>query len=188
VDTPSALFLADSGVDHRGDPRELALEARREHGPVDMVFCGYRGWLLYPYQLLASSVARYFLLVPPDLWLCRMSLMATAEMALDIAERWGASTFCAYADGGAPWHWRLGLGPRLDGGTDEMFAFDPFPERVLAAAAERSCGPRGSLVPSSVTGRVLRPGQGLGRDGGGLRVVEDRDRRWPYGALSIPPW
>jgi L-ascorbate metabolism protein UlaG (beta-lactamase superfamily) len=183
VDTPtaSAVFLADSGVDHLGDARELALTARRGDGAVDAVFCGYRGWLTYPVQLLASSVARYFLLVPPDLWPCRMTLMATADMALDIAERWGARTFCAYADGGAPWHWRIGLGPRLDGGAEELFAFDPFPERVVEAAARRSEGAGGSTVRSPVDAVVLRPGQGLqGLRGTRPELVELEGHRWPF--------
>jgi L-ascorbate metabolism protein UlaG (beta-lactamase superfamily) len=184
IDTPtaSAVFLADSGVDHLGDVREVALSARRQDGAVDAVFCGYRGWLTYPVQLLASSVARYFLFVPPDLWPCRMTLMATADMALDIAERWGAKLFCAYADGGAPWHWRIGLGPCLDGSAQDDFAFDPFPERVIDAAARRSGGAGGSLVKSPVEAMVLRPGQGLRALGRVRRpeLVEIDGHRWPF--------
>lgn len=193
VDTPtaSAVFLADSGFDAAGDVRRLAIDARRAHGPVDVVFSGYRGWLTYPVQLLASSVGRFFLFVPPDLWRARMTMMSTADMALDVAERWGASVLCPYADGGAPWHWRLGLGPALDDPASEVVSFDPFPERVLEAAARRSSAGPGAAFGASVPVAVLRPGQTLRLDlpngaadatsARSFRVVETDGHRWPYG-------
>jgi L-ascorbate metabolism protein UlaG (beta-lactamase superfamily) len=180
IDTPttSAMFLADSGRDHLGDTRQLALEARRSDGPVDVVFGGYRGWLTYPVQLLASSVARYFLFVPPDLWPCRMTMMATADMALDIAERWGAKVLVPYADGGAPWYSRLGLGPAFDDPASEVPGFDLFPERVLDAGRKRSAFGAGATIASPVSVVVLRPGQGL-RCSERIEVVEVDEHRWP---------
>ena len=183
IDTPtsSAAFLADSGRDHLGDAARMAIDARRADGAVDVVFCGYRGWLTYPVQLLVSSVARYFLFVPPDLWQCRMTMMATADMALDIAERWGAKIVVPYADGGAPWHWRLGLGPRLDDLDSELPGFDPFPERVVDAARRRATAGPGQSITSPASVAVLRPGQGL-RVEGRVEVVEVDEHRWPYPA------
>lgn len=185
IDTPatSALFLADSGRDHLGDARQLAVEARRADGPVDVVFGGYRGWLTYPVQLLTSSVARYFLFVPPDLWQTRMTMMATADMALDIAERWGAKVLVPYADGGAPWHWRLGLGPNREDPGSEVPGFDPFPERVVEAARRRSAAGPGRPIASPVSVVVLRPGQGLASPDP-VTVVDADEHRWPYPPLT----
>lgn len=180
IDTPStsAVFLADSGRDHLGDARQMALQARRADGPVDVVFGGYRGWLTYPVQLLASSVARYFLFVPPDLWQCRMTMMATPDMALDIAERWGAKVLVPYADGGAPWYSRLGLGPSYEDPASEVPGFDLFPERVLDASRQRSATGPGTAIGSPVSVVVLRPGQGL-RCSEQTEVVEVDEHRWP---------
>jgi L-ascorbate metabolism protein UlaG (beta-lactamase superfamily) len=159
VKTPdvSAVFLADSGRDHLGDVKEMSRRGRERLGSANLVFSGYRGWITYPLQLLGSSVARYLLFVPPNAWGARHSLMTTAEEAVTIAEVWGADLLVPYADGGAPWHWRIGLGPVLDGTGTENVGFDPFPERVAEAAANRVQAFDGSMVPSSVEVRVLRP-------------------------------
>jgi L-ascorbate metabolism protein UlaG (beta-lactamase superfamily) len=181
--TLSAAFLADSGRDGQGEVREVAAHARARLGPVDVVFCGYRGWLLYPVQLLFTSVARYLAFVPPDQWNCRQRLMTTADEAVDIAERWGARRLVPYADGGAPWHWRVGLGPRLDEFGGETHGFDPFPERVLAAAQARTEMPDG-LLGSAVEVLLLRPGDAVG---GPVEAMSPRRRpghSWPYDARA----
>lgn len=159
VSTPeiSAVFLADSGRDHLGDVTEMSRRGRQRLGRANLVFSGYRGWITYPLQLLGSSVARYLLFVPPHAWGARQSLMTTAEEAVTIAEVWGADLLVPYADGGAPWHWRIGLGPVLDGTGTEHVGFDPFPERVAEAAARRTHALDGSMIPSSVEVRILRP-------------------------------
>jgi L-ascorbate metabolism protein UlaG (beta-lactamase superfamily) len=184
VRTPdwSAVFLADSAADHAGSVRALAAECRRDLGPVDVVFCGYRSWFTYPPQLLFSSVARYFLLIPPDRWPVRQRLMSSIDDALDVAEAWGARYLCPYAAGGAPWHWRLDLGPRLDGGAAENAAFDPFPERVAEAASARSQFLDGSAIGSPVEILLLRPGDsvaGLAR-GGRAQCHRVAGHAWPY--------
>jgi L-ascorbate metabolism protein UlaG (beta-lactamase superfamily) len=184
VRTPdlAVALVADSGRDHGGDVRDVAAAARREHGPVDVVFAGYRGWETYPVQLLQSSVARSLLLVPPDLWTARQRIMDDAHDALDVAERWGARVLVPYADGGAPWFWELGLGPRLDAAPLERVGVDPFPERVLDAAADRARTPGGAPVPSPVRVLLLRPHDALtGWDATGAPVVaRPASGGWPY--------
>jgi L-ascorbate metabolism protein UlaG (beta-lactamase superfamily) len=176
----SAVFLADSGKDDRGDVRDVALRARLELGPADVVFSGYRGWSTYPFQLLFSSVARFLLFIPPALWGCRMELMTGLTGALDVAERWGASVLVPYADGGAPWHWRVGLGPRLDEDAQETRGFDPFPERLVEVAHERSSLPDGSSTSSGVAVRLLRPGDSLTSVRAHPRTLRLPGHRWPW--------
>ncbi|MGX1095952.1 L-ascorbate metabolism protein UlaG (beta-lactamase superfamily) [Streptomyces albogriseolus] len=176
----SAVFLADSGADLAGDVKQLASQSRAEHGAVDLVFCGYRGWLTYPPQLLGSSVARYLLFVPPEQWGVRMRLMNAIDDAIDVAERWGARLLIPYGDGGAPWHWGIGLGPRLDGGGVEDSSFDPFPERVAEAAARRSGTVDGKLIGSPVKVLILRPGESLRSVADCPELVQLPRHVWPY--------
>jgi hypothetical protein len=181
VRTPtfSAAFLADSGRDGWGDAREVAARARREVGSPDLLFAGYRGWLTYPVQLLFTSVARYCPFVPPHLWGVRQRLMTTADEAVDLAELWGARAVVPYADGGAPWYWRMGLGPRLDEDAAEANGFDPLPERVLDAARNRTEMP-GGLLASPVEVLLLRPGDSV-HDVAARPVVRRVDgHAWPY--------
>jgi L-ascorbate metabolism protein UlaG (beta-lactamase superfamily) len=173
----SCVLLADSGSDQDGNIKDLATNYRSEFGPVDVVFSGYRGWATYPPQLLGSSVARYLLFVAPAQWNVLNRLMASIDDAIDVAERWGARYLCPYGDGGAPWYWERGLGPRLDGMVGENKSFDPFPERVVQAAAARSVAVDGRVIPSPVEVLLLRPGQSL--DG----IAADLERvgsTWPY--------
>lgn len=182
VRTPSCscVFLADAGRDALGDTRDVAADTRRRLGPVDVVFCGYRGWLTYPVQLLFSSVARYLLFVPPEAWTVRQQLMTGPEGAVDIAERFGARYLVPYADGGAPWHWRIGLGPQLDREDDERPGFDLRPERVLEAAASRTHDVVGAAIASTVTPLLVRPGEALVDIGAGARVVRRPGHVWPF--------
>lgn len=181
VRTPgfSAAFLADSGRDGSGDVREVAARARREVGTPDVLFTGYRGWLTYPVQLLFTSVARSILLVPRHLWGVRQRLMTTADEAIDVAETWGAATVVPYADGGAPWYWRIGLGPRLDELVQEANGFDPLPERVIVAARNRTEMPCG-LLGSPVRVALLRPGDSIRRVSSGRDVVRVPGHAWPF--------
>ena len=135
----SCAFVADCGRDSRGDVRDVALEAYRRFGSVDFLFSGYRGWRIYPIQLVESSVPAYALFVPPDLYAVRQSIMNDAAEAVDTAEHWHARYLVPYADGGAPWFWEIGLGPILDGSDGqarEWIHFDPMPERVLDDVAD----------------------------------------------------
>jgi hypothetical protein len=184
VDGPtfSAAFLADSGRDHMGNVCEVLSEWRRAGGKVDIVFSGYRGWLTFPVQLLFSSVAAFLLLVPPWLWNVRQQLMCDAVGAVDVAEHCHARYLVPYADGGAPWHWKAGLGPRLDGEATEDADFDPFPDRVVAAAARRVSIPGDRWLASPVQPLLLRPGDALVDVAGTARVERRPGYAWPYGA------
>ncbi|MFF4177880.1 MBL fold metallo-hydrolase [Streptomyces sp. NPDC001750] len=182
VETPRSrsVLLADAGRDDRGDMRDVALEARARLGDPDLVFAGYRGWRMYPVQLLFSSIARYLPFVPPELWACRMQLMTDADGALDLAERWGARTVVPYADGGAPWHWNLGLGPRLDGHGEEIAGIDPFPECVARTARCRSSLLDGQVSSTGVEVCLLRPGDSLAQLRGRRRLVRVPGHSWPW--------
>jgi L-ascorbate metabolism protein UlaG (beta-lactamase superfamily) len=182
VRTPtfSAAFLADSRRDGRGDIKQVAAETRLRLGAADVVFSGYRGWVTYPAQLLFSSVARFLLFVPPHLWGVRQQLMSSPEEAVDIAECWGARYLAPYADGGAPWHWQMGLGPRLDDDAAEVRGFDPFPERVIEAALYRTCAPDGAILPSTARPFLLHPGDSLLDVSAVPRVFRLARHTWPY--------
>jgi L-ascorbate metabolism protein UlaG (beta-lactamase superfamily) len=175
--TWKCVLLADSGSDQDGNVKDLATSYRGEYGPVDVVFSGYRGWATYPPQLLGSSVARYLLFVAPDQWRVLNRLMSSVDDAIDVAERWGAHYLCPYGDGGAPWYWQRGLGPQLDGTRSENTSFDPFPERVVHAAAVRSVTVDGRVIPASVEVLLLRPGQGLNNIATRPELI---GRTWPY--------
>jgi L-ascorbate metabolism protein UlaG (beta-lactamase superfamily) len=176
----SAAFLADSGRDHLGDVRQVAEKWRHEREPVDVVFGGYRGWTTYPPLLLRSSVARYVLFVPPDQWSIRQRLMNDAEGLIDSAERFGARWVVPYADGGAPWFWSIGLGPRLDGTGVENPAFDPFPERVIEEARCRMVTATGASVSSSVEVLLLRPGDSVRGLPEAADIVQTQGHLWPW--------
>jgi hypothetical protein len=182
VRTPrfSAAFVADSGRDGAGDAKQVASRWLRTNGPVDVLFSGYRGWLTYPVQLVFSSVSRYVLFVPPHLWGSRMQLMNDVPDAIDLAERWGARYLVPYGDGGAPWHWRLGLGPCLDGTGVEDPAFDPFAERVLQEAHARTRLPGNVTGCSAVRVLLLRPGESADGFPQSARITRHAGHAWPY--------
>ncbi|HEY3999154.1 MAG TPA: MBL fold metallo-hydrolase [Candidatus Xenobia bacterium] len=184
VRTPrcSAAFTADSGRDGQGDVQEVALEACRRYGPLDFLFTGYRGWSMYPIQLLKSSIARYLLFVPAPLWTVRQQLMTSVEEAVDLAERWQARFLVPYADGGAPWYWQRGLGPRLDQMPREHVGVDPFPDHVVRAAGQRCPEADGTTAASSTRPLLLRPGDSVVWDGSGLERVRVDGHRWPFAA------
>lgn len=174
VRTPhqSAAFVADAGADDRGSTADVGTHHRLERGAVDVVFAGYRGWHTSPADLLRSSVARYFLFVPPQRWGESMDLMHDAAGAIRTAQAFGAPLLVPYADGGAPWFWNLGLGPRLDETPLEREGFDPFPERVIDAAAGIEGAPHVLL---------LRPGQQLSPAG---EIIEFPGHVWPWPTIE----
>lgn len=184
VSTPdiTAAFLADSGRDHAGDSRDLGVEAGNRVPRPDIVFAGYRGWRMYPVQHLLSSVARYLLFVPRSRWSGRMRLMNDFDDAIDCAERWGASRIVPYADGGAPWFWEMGLGPRLDDQASEIEGYDPFPERIFEHAAARVTTRGGNRLASPVDVRLLRPNDSIlvGASPDGYELVTLEGNTWPW--------
>lgn len=176
------FVIADSGRDRAGDVADLAGALRREQGEVDVLFGGYRGFALYPIQYLFSSVSRYLLFVPQPDWAARQVCMNDGDALLDTAERCGAKCTVPYADGGAPWYWERGLGPRLDGSGAPRLAIDPPPEEVLRRAAARSSSETESIASPALVS-LLRPTEGLARRGdGSFRVERAALHRWPFGA------
>jgi L-ascorbate metabolism protein UlaG (beta-lactamase superfamily) len=187
IETPnlSAMFLADSGRDISGSVFAMAEEARRTYGSVNYVFTGCRGWVTYPPQLLLASVARYFAFVPPLLWGARQNLMMTAEEAMDVAERFGADYVIPYADGGAPWHWRIGLGPNLASG-EIVHGFDVPPEHLVCAARSRTTLPDFSRAISSVKPLVLRPNDGIKHRPSGPVILRETSNFW-HATVGVRP-
>jgi len=178
VRTPrySAAFVADSGHDAAGDVKDIGKEWRRKFGPIDVLFAGYRGWETYPVQLLFSSVSRYMLFVPPRLWKSSLQLMNNIDDAIDLAEHWGARYLVPYGDGGAPWYWEIGLGPRLDDRSFENSAFDPFPERVIERANLRKQKDNATALETV----LLRPGESIRELPGRASVLRVDGHIWPY--------
>jgi L-ascorbate metabolism protein UlaG (beta-lactamase superfamily) len=179
-------FTADAGRDGRGDTRQVARAALAQHGPLDVLFGGYRSFALYPIQYLMSSVPSYLLFVPRGQWSVRQQLMNGPDELLDTAEEWQTRCVVPYADGGAPWYWQLELGPCLDGtaahSLDERQVLDPWPDVVLGAAAQRSVAGR-RFMPSSVPVRLMRPGESLGFDQTHeARIIANQGHTWPYPA------
>jgi hypothetical protein len=109
--------------------------------------------------------------------------MAGPEEALEFGELLGARYVVPCADGGAPWYWREGMGPRYPGypgepvsgasQLDENPDADPYPERLEQIQRERGKGPRTLL---------LRPGEGLRwRGQKAPEIVRQRGFIWPFG-------
>lgn len=180
------LMTADGGDDRAGSLKRVAAELRRDRGAVDVCVGGYRDWSLYPFQYLFTSVARYLLFVPAHLRDVRHRIMYAPHDLVDVAERCGARWVVPYADGGAPWYWERGLGPRLDVAADDEQCFDLPPEAVREAAARRSWSPDGR-IPSQVNALVLRPGETIAlppaEDAGGtVQRSAGPHQVWPYSA------
>jgi L-ascorbate metabolism protein UlaG (beta-lactamase superfamily) len=177
----SVVLTADGGRDGRGSTVSVAEAGRRRLGRADVLFGGHRGWSLYPISYLFTSVARYLVFVPRELWGARQRIMDDADDLLDAAERWGARLVLPYAGGGAPWYWNIGLGPRADAESDAPGAlfFDPLPERVVAAARARSAAGE-SFVASPVRVVIARPGDALELRPKGIRITREEPHAWPY--------
>lgn len=176
----SAAFFADSGTDVRGSMADVCSLAVRG-GPIDTLFCGVRGFQLEPIFFGFSTLDAFLVNVPLDLLTAPQRLMADAREALDFAKRLGARTLVPCADGGAPWYWREGMGPKYPGfpgapvegasTMDENPDADPYPERVLEARR-----------PGDVRVEVLRPGSALTA----LGATPLEGFRWPFEPLAAP--
>lgn len=183
----SAAFLADTGRDGAGSMHDVAIEARRRWGPIDFVFSGIRGFSLAPLFLPFTTLDAMFVNVPVDLLHVRARLMHDADDLLAVAELFGARWAVPYADGGAPWYWREGMGPtyagfpaypgEVDAATEdrEEPRSAPFPENLVRAASARY--PGAALVEPL----VLRPGDLVRVRGGRVRVGGVDGFAWPYG-------
>lgn len=183
----SAAFFADAGRDVRGDMRDVC-DAVRHEGPVDLLFCGIRGFKLRPLFFAFTTLEPFLVNVPLDVLDEPQQLMADPFEALELGERIGARFVVPCADGGAPWYWREGMGPPYPGypgtpvpgagGQEENPDADPYPERLEQARRERGAGPKPLL---------LRPGEGIAWRG--ARAPE-RLRfdgfEWPFAAAPPP--
>jgi L-ascorbate metabolism protein UlaG (beta-lactamase superfamily) len=178
----SAAFFADAGHDARGDMRRVC-DRLREEGPVDVLFCGVRGFKLKPLFFGFTTLDAFLVDVPRDALSRPQQLMAGPEEALEFGERLGARYVVPCADGGAPWYWREGMGPRYPGypgepvsgasTLDENPDADPYPERLEQIHRERRSGPRALL---------LRPGEGLHwRGRKAPEIVRPPGFVWPFG-------
>jgi hypothetical protein len=174
VATPDlrVVFLADSGRDEAGDMLRDVAPRIRSLGPPDLLFAGYRSVRLMPAELLSSDLARFFYFVLPDRWAVPDQLMTSPAEAIAIAEAAGARYVVPYAAGGAPWHWRIGLGPRLDDPQSESPSTNPFPEQLLIESRRNGKGITEPLL--------LRPGDGLRVVQDALERVRIEGHAWPF--------
>jgi L-ascorbate metabolism protein UlaG (beta-lactamase superfamily) len=187
VRTPrrSVAFLADSGRDPAGSMQVAAMEARQRWGAVDVVFGGMRGFSLCPLFLPFTSLDAMFVNVPLDLMRVRQRLMNDADDLLCVSEILGARHVVPYADGGAPWYWREGMGPTYhnyptypgeresSGEAHEDPASAPFPERLKEVALRRGLG-RALVDPL-----ILRPGDFAAWSPSRVRVRTAKGFEWP---------
>lgn len=157
-------FFADAGRDALGDMKTVCQkvlagrEPREKARGVDVLFCGVRGFKLQPLFFGSTTLGAFLVDVPVSELTTPQQLMADGPEALDYAKRLGAKALVPCADGGAPWYWREGMGPKYPGypgepvlgasRLDENPDADPFPERI-----QRSKGDPKLLI--------LRPGQDL---------------------------
>jgi L-ascorbate metabolism protein UlaG (beta-lactamase superfamily) len=183
----SSAFFADSGHDARGDMDAVCRRVRREEGPVDVLFCGVRGFRLAPIFFGFTTLDAFLVNVPRGALTKPQQLMAGPEEALRYGELLGARYVVPCADGGAPWYWREGMGPRYPGypgqpvsgasQLDENPDADPYPERLAGVRRAVGHGPQALL---------LRPGEAL-RWRGARRpeVVRYPGFEWPFGGPSV---
>ncbi len=133
-------LLADAGQDAAGSTVEMAAAAHRTHGAVDLLFGGFRGWRVQPIRYLFSSVARYLLFVPPEDRTRWQQIMNDAADLVTTGLAWGASAVVPYANGGAPWFERIGLGPQTSTDHPDDPRVDPPVEAVAQAFEARPVG------------------------------------------------
>lgn len=167
TDDARYAFFADAGHDVLGDMKSVCRETR-----VDVLFCGVRGFKLDPLFFSSTTLGAFLIDVPLDALTTPQQLMADGAQALDYAKRLGAEVLVPCADGGAPWYWREGMGPKYPGypgepvrgasRLDENPDADPFPERITRHERDPEL-------------RILRPGQDLA--GRASAPFE-----WPFGA------
>ncbi len=145
----SSAFFADAGTDVRGSMRDVC----QKIDPVDVLFCGVRGFRVKPIFYSYTTLDAFLVNVPMSELGTPQQLMADAAEALEYGRLLGAKRVVPCADGGAPWYWREGMGPKypgypgqpVDGASthDENPDADPFPELLESLARKR---PRSLLL------------------------------------------
>ena len=178
VETPSlsAAFFADTGKDIRGDMLDVA---KGLEGRADLLFCGVRGFKVRPIFFGFSTLDAYLVDVPKSALDTPQQLMADVDGALDYARAMGVRALVPCADGGAPWYWREGMGPKYPGfpgapaegasSRDENPDADPFPERVVI---------RGRARRQKV--ELLRPGTHFELSRGRVVSTAGVPFQWPF--------
>ena len=181
----SAAFFADAGRDVRGDMKDVAARVEKESGAVDLLFTGIRGFRLKPVFYPFTTLDAFLVNVPLAQAGVTQQLMSDAKDALALGRAMGAASVVPYADGGAPWYWRDGMGPPYPGyptypGFREAPATpaddpdsDPFPERL-----EEEADAEGE--EDSPEALVLRPGDLLRARRDGTDFHRFEPFAWPY--------
>lgn len=149
-DGQRAAVVADAGADAAGNMIALAESARARYGDLDVLFGGYRAWRVQPIRYLFSSIPRYLLFVPREQRTRWQKIMNDADDLVATATAWGATSIVPYANGGAPWFARIGLGPSPDRANDGDI--DPDLTAVRAAVA-RARHPVAELLEMKVGDR-----------------------------------
>ncbi len=179
----SAAFFADAGRDVRGDMMDVARRVRRK-ARVDFLFTGIRGFRLFPVFYPFTTVDAFLANVPLEAVGEPQQLMSDAPAALDLGDALGARWVVPYADGGAPWYWREGMGPYYEG-FDSFPGYkppppspaddpdsDPFPERLEEERERRGKGP---------AALILRPGDGVRVKARKPELHRYEGFAWPFG-------
>lgn len=174
----SAAFFADSGHDARGDMKEVC-RAIRKGGAVDVLFTGIRGFKLKPLFFGFTTLDAFLVNVPLEDLTRPRHLMASPKEALDYGKRLGASHVVPCADGGAPWYWREGMGPKypgypgepVEGASDlpENPDADPYPERLQELTTRQS--------PKAL---LLRPGEAFDWNKHQPKRRTNPNHHWPF--------
>ena len=176
----SCAFFADAGHDVRGSMKTVC----KKVAPIDVLFCGVRGFRVKPIFFSYTTLDAYLVNVPFDALGQAQQLMADAPEALEYGRLARAKFVVPCADGGAPWYWREGMGPKYPGypGTpvegasthDENADADPFPERLGALVAQGG---------AALMSQVLRPGDswalGKSTEQAGGKVTRRVPFAWP---------
>ena len=154
-------------------------------GPVDLLFTGIRGFRIPPLFFAFSTLDPFLVNAPLDDLARPQRLMADPREALSWGRLLGARAVVPCADGGAPWYWREGMGPRYPGypglpvegasTLEENPDADPFPERLEWERAR---------VPHAPKALLLRPGEAVTAHPGGLQRVIHPRFRWPFEDLA----
>ncbi len=163
----SAVFLADSGADALGDMAAVLRRVRKQQGPFEWLFSGVRGFRLEPIQYGLSTLELFLADVRPSQLLKKQAVMADADDVATYAKLLGAKCVVPCADGGAPWYWREGMGPKYPGFPGEPHPgaresaehpdADPWPERVVERLRELGASPLLLRPGQVVPGAPMRP-------------------------------
>ena len=140
----SCAFFADAGSDVRASMKTVC----RREAPIELLFCGVRGFRVKPIFYSYTTLDAYLVNVPIDQLTTPPQLMADAAEALEYVRLLNSRFVIPCDDGGAPWYRREGMGPKyqgypgmpVDGASvhGENEDADPFPERLSDLDSKRA--------------------------------------------------